>query len=1055
MKNTITALLLVILQVRADCAEAPRPLLLQKPTVNRTHVAFVFGDDLWMVGRDGGDARRLTTGLKADDPAFSPDGKYLAFTGEDKGEVDIYVMPAGGGVARRLTYHPGPEHGVAGWTRDSRQVLFWSTRANYSNGRHTQLFTIALEGGLPTPLPLPMAYQGSYSPDASHIAYVPLPPFIDTWKRYRGGQAGAIWIADLRDSHVEKVPRTDCNDYYPMWVGKRVYFLSDRNGPFTLFAYDPATKEVKQVLANRGLDLKSASAGPDAIVYEQFGSLHLFDPASGKEHTIQVRIPADLPGLRPLLENVAKQIQHADISPTGVRAVFEAHGEILTVPAAKGDVHNLTNTPGVAERDPAWSPDGQSVAFFSDESGEYELHVRPARGSGPVRKYVLGKPPSFYRAPTWSPDGTKIAYTDKRLNLWFLDLAGGKNTLVDTGTYMDDLPQPAWSPDSRWLAYARQLSNAYRAVFLYSLETGKRHQVTDGLCDARQPIFDRGGKYLYFTASTDVGQAVDLVLDMANIGRPLTRSVYAVVLREGLPSPVGPENDEEPGKETPPRDAHKDAADGPVRIDLEDIGLRIVTLPLPPRSYRGLWAGKAGVLFALEGQPALIEADSGRWKNTLHKFELEKRKQEKFVEGANDVRVAHNGEKLLYRDGDRWFIVPTAQPPKAGDGALGLDGLEVKVQPQAEWRQMYHEVWRVERDFLYDPGWHGLDLRAAEKAYARYLDGLASRRDLDYLCREMLGELTLGHVFVVGPDETDNKAPKTGLLGADYEIDRGRYRFAQVYRGDPWGQDLRAPLVQPGARVKPGEYLLAVNGHNLRPPENLYRLFEGTAGKSVELLVGPNADGAGARKVTVVPTDVWKEQALRHAAWVDGNRRKVEQLSGGRAAYIYLPDCYLDGFAAFNRQFYAQAGKEAAVIDERFNSGGIMPDYYLDVLGRPVRSYVATREGAEWVHPHGAIFGPKVLLINERSSSSGDLLAQMFRQAGLGPLVGKRTWGGAVGIGWYPQAVRAGHDPQLEKAVSLVLEELKKHPPSQPQRPAYPNYHQAVPAGNTKADGPH
>jgi tricorn protease len=1080
MKRLAIVLLFVVLGGPLARGEEGKPLLLRQPTVNRTHVAFVYGDDLWLISREGGDARRLTTGLRVDDPAFSPDGKHLAFTGNDRGTVDIYVMPAAGGVARRLTYHPGPEHGAAGWTPDSRRVLFLSSRSCYSNGRHTQLFTVGLEGGLPAPLPLPMAYQGSYSPDGSRIAYVPLPSWIHTWKRYRGGQATAVWLADLADSHIEKIPRTDSNDWYPMWIGKRIFFLSDRDGPFTLFAYDPASKKVKKVLENDGLDIKSASAGPDVIVYEQFGSLHLFDPATLKQRKLHVRIPADLPGVRPRLENVAKQIENADISPTGARAVFEAHGEILTVPAVKGDVQNLTSSPGAAERDPAWSPDGKSIAYFSDESGEYELHVRPARGGRDVKKYTLGKAPSYYRSPVWSPDSGKIAYNDQRLNIWCIDLGTGKNTLVDAGMYMDDRPVPAWSPDSRWLTYARQLKNAYRAVFLFSLASGKRHQITDGLSDARHPVFDRSGKYLYFTSSTDIGQSVDLVLDMATIGRPFTRRVHAVVLRDDLPSPLAPESDEEAGKEKPARDKDRDTEAGPLRIDLEDIDLRILTLPLPPRSYRGLLAGKEGVLFVLEGPPALIETDPGRWNNILHKFELEKRKSEKLLEGANDVKVSHNGEKLLYRDGQRWFIVPTAQPPKKDDGALKLDGMEIRVDPCAEWKQMYHEVWRVERDFLYDPGWHGLDLRAAEKKYAPYLDGISTRGDLNYLFKEMLGELSLGHVFVANPRNPDDKPSKMGLLGADYEIDNGRYRFARIYRGDNWGTDLPAPLLQPGSRVKSGEYLLAVNGHDVRPPENLYRLFEGTAGKSVELLVGPSADGKGARRLTVVPIDTGKELALRHFAWVDENRRKVEKLSGGRVAYIYVPDCFLDGFAAFNRYFYAQAGHEAAIIDERFNSGGIMPDYFVDVLSRRVKAFVATREGSEWVNPHGAIFGPKVLLINERSSSSGDLLAQMFRQAGVGKLIGKRAWGGAVGIGRYPtlmgggfvtapkaaywfpsgkwelenqgaapdieveldpKAVRGGHDPQLEKAVAVVLEELKKQPPRKRQRPAYPNYH--------------
>jgi tricorn protease len=1081
------------------------PLLLQRPTVNRTYVAFVYGDDLWMVGRQGGDARRLTSGMNADNPHFSPDGAHLAFTAEAHGNQDVYVMPASGGVARRLTYHPGTDR-VVGWTPDSKQILFASGRSSYH--RFERLFTIPLEGGFPSEVPLPIAFEGSYSPDGSRLAYVPLPGAFTRWKRYRGGRATPVWIADLKSGHIEKVPRTDSNDFNPMWVGGRVYFLSDRNGPFTLFAYDPKDKQVTQVLANEGLDIKSAAAGPDVIVYEQFGSLHLLDPETGATHEVPVRIPADLPDIRPRFEKVAKQIQNADISPSGARAVFEAHGEIFTVPAEKGDVRNLTNSPTVADRAPAWSPDGRSIAYFSDETGEYQLHVRDARASGPAKKFALGKASSFYYTPVWSPDSKKIAYGDECLQLWVLDLGTGKNSLVDAGTYLDDTPTPVWSPGSRWLAYTKQLKSAFHAIFAYSLEKGARHQLTDGMSDVRDLVFDKNGKYLYFTASTDVGQgAAGTALDMAVIGRPITQNVYVMLLREDLPSPLAPQSDEEKEaeapmsemapakvgsaeKKTPGRDEAKKTE--AVRIDPEDINQRILALPLEPRRYTDLQIGKPGVLFVLEGTPARIEIDQARWPSTLHKFDLEKLKTEKFIEGVKSFRVTHNGEKLLYEKGDQHFIVSTAQVPKSGEGALHLDGLELRVDPRAEWRQMYHEVWRIERDFLYDPGFHGLDLKATEKKYEPYLDGLASRRDLNYLFGEMLGELTLGHVYINDPPSlVSTPTVKVGLLGADYRIENGRYRFEHIYRGENWNPKWHGPLLQPGAQVKEGEYLLAVNGQELRAPENVYKLFEGTAGKSVVLKVGPHPDGRGARTVMVVPVD--NERSLRYLSWVDENRRKVDRLSDGRVAYIYVPDTYLDGFARFTRYLFPQSGKEAAVIDERFNGGGIMPDYIIEALQRKPRSYVATRHGHEWVSPNGAICGPKVMITNEFAGSGGDILPYYFRQEGVGPLLGKRTWGGAVGIGAYPklldgggvtapkaafwfpsgrweienhgvdpdievefdpEAVRAGHDPQLEKAVTVALDQLEKHPITRPQRPPYPNYHQGKPNGKRAKGGP-
>src|SRR5581483_9772510 len=486
MKSMIVSLLLVFLTTSLGFAEVNSPLLLQKPAINRTHVAFVYGDDLWTVDRQGGDARKLTSGVGLEtDPVFSPDGTHIAFTGEYEGNVDVYVVPSAGGVPRRLTYHPGVDQ-VVGWTPDGKNVLFRSLRNSFS--RVSRLFTIPIEGGFPTELPLPKAYSGSYSPDGTHMAYVPVPPAFNIWKRYRGGRTTPVWLARLSDSHIERIPREDSNDFNPMWVGDRVYFLSDRNGPVTLFVYDTLSKQVSQVVPNDGLDIKSASAGPDAIVYEQFGKLHTLDLKTGKPQPLDIRVAADLPAVRPHYKKVAAQILAAGLSPSGVRAVFEAHGEILTVPAEKGDIRNLTNTPGVAERDPAWSPDGRWIAYFSDESGEYQLYVCDQHHAGAVRKIALGKAPSFYFGPVWSPDSKKIAYTDKRLNVWVLDVDQGASTLVDTDTFDDAALDPAWSPDSRWLAYTKQLDNYLRAVFLYDVQSGKRQQITDGMSDVRYAV---------------------------------------------------------------------------------------------------------------------------------------------------------------------------------------------------------------------------------------------------------------------------------------------------------------------------------------------------------------------------------------------------------------------------------------------------------------------------------------------------------------------------------------------------------------------------------------
>ncbi|HVH70744.1 MAG TPA: PDZ domain-containing protein, partial [Candidatus Dormibacteraeota bacterium] len=1044
--------------------------------------------------------RRLTSGGHEQKPSFSPDGTQIAFTGDYDGTRGVYVVPAAGGEPRRLTYHPA-DADVQGWTPDGKRILFSSFRTAFAGGA-VQLYTVPAEGGFATPLPLLRAAEGSFSPDGARIAYVPNMQWQRAWKRYRGGQTKPIWIANLSDSSVEgKIPRENSNDFNPMWVGDTIYFLSDRNGPVTLFFYDMKSQQVKQSVKNDGLDIKTASATSDAIVYEQFGSLHLLDLKSGSDRALDIRPVADLAEVRPhFLKIEPRRIRAAAISPTGARAVFGVRGEILTVPAEKGDIRNLTNTTDLVERDPDWSPDGKSIAYLSDESGEYALHIRDQNGRGEVRKISLGNPPTFYYSPMWSPDSKKIGYTDKRLNYWYVDLDKKTPVRLDTDTYTDPAHglQMAWSPDSRWIAYTKQLTNHLHAVFAYSLEQAKSYQLTDGMSDTLYVGFDKEGKYLYFTAATDTALNTGW-LDMTSLQRPVTRSVYVIVLKKDLPSPLAPESDEEKGKETEKsgrdrkadadKDKEKDKAkkETPVivQIDLEGISQRILALPIPARNYYGLITGKAGVLFLAEG-PAVdpIEFDDGGPATKIHKFDLKTRKTEQILDGVTSFNVSFNGEKMLYAKQNQWFIAPAEKPadgppPPGQAGPLKLDSMEIYVDPRAEWKHMYEQVWRDERDFLYDPGLHGLNLEAVKKKYEPFLEGISTRDDLNYLFTEMLGNIAVGHMFVGGGDLPEPKRIKTGLLGADYSVESSRYRFSRVYNGENWNPKLRAPLTQPGVNVYAGDYLLAVNGRDVSPPADVYSFFEETAGKQVVLKVGAKPDGSGAREVTVVPMD--DETPLRNYAWIEDNRRKVDEMTGGRVAYVYLPDTYAGGFTNFNRYYFAQVGKDAAIIDERYNGGGDIADYIIDYLRRPLLSYWNMREGKDITTPIEAIFGPKVMIINEMAGSGGDALPWMFRKTGIGPLIGKRTWGGLVGhytnpgdlldggftgtpnLAFYnpngtwdvenhgvppdveteydPKAARAGHDTQLEKAVEVVMDLLKKNPPpSAPHHPAFPNY---------------
>ncbi len=1068
-------------------AQSAKPLLLQTPTVSRTQIAFAYGGEIWIVDRNGGEARRLVTGSgMLSGPVFSPDGSLVAYTGDYDHNQDVYIVAAAGGEPRRLTWHPGTDVAV-GWTPDGKGVIFRSVRSSYS--RFEQLYTVPVTGGFPTPLPLPMGVQGSYSADGSHLAYVP------SWNRrlgaatsyvaiqhYRGGHFASIWIANLADSSIVKVPHVDTNDYCPMWIGDKIYFLSDRDGAVTLFAYDTKTQEIRKLLDNSSFDFKSATAGPGAIVYEQLGSLHLYDLATGKEKQIEVRIAADMPQVRPHFEKVAEHILNAHISPSGQRAVFEAHGEILTVPAEKGDIRNITNTPGAAERNPAWSPDGNSIAYFSDESGEYALHIRSQDGLSPARVIDLGRPPSFFYDPTWSPDSKKIAYSDKRLNLWYVDLDHPEPVKVDTDRF--DSPyhefDVVWSPDSRWLAYTKQLASYQHAVFVYSLEDRKITQFTDGMSDALYPHFDKSGKYLYFTASTDMGLTTGW-LDMTSEAHPVTRAVYVAVLRKDLPSPIAPESDDEKAAE---KKDEKPAASGaekekkePVKvtIDFDNLSQRILSLPIPERNYQFLTSRKEGVLYVLEG-PQVEGAGAPGF--SVQRFELKTRKTEKIVDDARAFILSDNGEKMLYRHGEDWFITAADKPVKPGEGKLKIADMQVYVDPPAEWRQMFHEVWRIERDFFYDPHFHGLNLAAAEKAYEPFLAGVTSRADLDYLFADMLANINVLHMYVAGGIFPEVKAVRVGLLGADYTIENGRYRFSRIFNGENWNPQLHAPLTQPGVNVVQGEYLLAVNGRELRGTDEIYSFFQETAGKQTVLRVGPNPDGSGARDVTVVPVE--SETALRNLDWIESNRRKVDEMTGGKIAYVYLPNTAGGGYTNFNRYYFAQVGKQGAILDERFNGGGQLADYIIDYLRRPILSLIATREGETYSEPQEAIRGPKAMIINEFAGSGGDAMPWYFRKTGVGPLVGTRTWGGLVGIGGYPvlmdggtvtaprwaifgtegkwevenhgiapdveveldpKLVREGHDPQLEKAVEIVLQSLKDHPLPTYKQPPYPNYH--------------
>jgi tricorn protease len=1110
-------------------AEA-KPHLFQSPALKGDLIAFGYAGDLWTVPRNGGRAVRLTNGVGLESmPIFSPDGATIAFTGEYDGNTDVFTIPAAGGIPHRVTYHPAPDAAVA-WTPDGKRILFRSTRA--AANRYTQIFSVAAEGGEAVKLPLPMAYQGQMSPDGSRIAYSPLPPAFGfefttfvSWGNYRGGRASTIRLTTLPGLDSVEIPHDQASDFFPVWSGQRIYFLSGRAGPIGIFSYDPATKRVAEALHNDGADIRSLGGDGATLVYDQLGEIHLYDTAAGQAHQVPIQIDADLPEVRRHLRNVAGEIDHAAISPTGIRAALEAHGEILTVPVKNGPIRNITNTPGVMERSPAWSPDGQFIAYFSDESGLYRLHVASQLGAlqpgaAEVRKFPLAAEPAYYFAPKWSPDSKRIAFHDNRLNIYLLDTVSGKLSIINGkdvyGGFSEASYDLAWSPDSKWVAYPRSLANHLHALFLYSVESGKSTQLTDPMADSLMPAFDRNGKYLYFTASTNAG-ATSNGLDMTSDLYEVRSNIYAVVLAADQPSPVAPELSDEktsPQKQSTPQEADQAArgdeprrgaerlraqgapaaapASAPivVKVDLNGIEARVAALPLPSAAYVSLAAGAHGSLyFAVRSDTTRLDDHTA----TLSRWTPEDKKTEKLADRIEHFELSADGEKMLVALSNHkpdappetageevrptWIIVPANAPLKPGDGTLPLSDLQVRIDPAAEWMQMYHEVWRIERAYFYDPHFHGAPTALDERRYEPYVASIASRADLNYVFQDMLGAFSVGHLRGSGGAIPRARRVPGGLLGADYFIRDNRYCLAKIYTGGDFNPRVMAPLAQPGLNLSAGDCIVAINGLELTSAVDIQQALEGTADHAVALRIAP-AHGGGPRDVTVVPTA--NEGSLRNMDWIESNRRAVDKLSDGRLAYIYLPNTGNEGFASFNRWYFAQMQKQGAIIDERFNAGGQVADYIVEVMSRKIASYWSPRYGSIEHTPNAGIYGPKVMIANEVSGSGGDALPWMFKQAKLGTLVGKRTWGGLVGIGeipvlmdgghvtspsvaffspkgeWDvenhgvdpdlvvdqdPKAVSEGHDPQLEAAVAVAMRELTAHPAAPPARPPYPDYH--------------
>ena len=1058
--------------------------MLAQPAISNNHIAFIYAEDLWVANRDGSQPRRLTVdeGIELV-PFFSPDGKTIAFSAEYDGNMDVFIVPVEGGIPTRLTWHPSPEI-VRGFTPDGKSVLFGSQQAAFSN-RYANLFTVPVTGGMATKLEIPNASGATYSPDGKQMAYNPINDASRQWKHYRGGSIANIWIYNFGDHATIKIPQPEggCNDLSPMWVGNTIYFRSDRNGEYNLFAYNTATKKIDQLTNFKDFPVLNASAGNGIIVFEQAGYLHTFSPGETDSKKLKIGIAADLLELRPRFVKGTKYIRSAGLSPSGQRAVFDFRGDIVTVPAEKGDPRNITQTVSVHEKYPAWSPDGKTIAYFSDVSGEYELHIKPQEGKGVVKTFKLNGT-GFYANTRWSPDSKKISFTDNGRNLYVLDAATGVIQKIDAdelyvpGPFRDMLGD--WSSDSKWMAYTKVTETQFKRIYLYSVDQQKSYALTDGLSDASEPIFDRGNKYLYFFASTDAGPVINW-FDQSNADMRSTNSIYLVTLQKETISPFAKESDEEKastgsgGKE--PADTSKTKKDpaaekksASMSIDWEGIQNRIIDLPVRAGNYSQLGMGKEDELLFVSN------SYDNPGPGMLHKYEVKKRKDNE-VMTMDGYQLSADGKKMLYVNGTNWSISNAGEKAEPGKGVLNIADIQVKIDPIAEWPQIFNEAWRVNRDYFYDPGMHGANWLAMKKKYEVFLPDLACRRDLNTLIQWMCSELAVGHHRITDGGDVLNTPERVGggLLGADFIVDKNRYRIKKIYGGLNWNPNLRSPLTEPGVNTKEGDYLLAVNGINVTASDNLYRFFENTAGKIVELTIGPDADNTGSRVVKVVP--VANEAALRNRDWVEGNLKKVNEATNGQVAYVYVPNTADLGHEYFKRYFFPQANKKAIIIDERFNGGGSLADYYIDILQRPYQANWNMRYGKDLKSPSASIQGPKVMIIDETAGSGGDMLPWMFRKFKVGTIVGKRTWGGLVGILGFPEFIDGGgvtapnvaiwtkdgfvvenegvapdveveqwpaevikgRDPQLEKAIEIALKELEKNPQVEPKRPPYPN----------------
>ncbi len=1054
--------------------------MLQYPDVSKTKIVFSYGDNLWIVSKEGGVANKLTTPKGVEIlPRFSPDGSHIAFSGNYEGNVDIYVIPSEGGMPVRVT-HQGMADKMVCWYPDGKHLLYASSMES-GKQRFDQFYKVSPDGGMPEKLVLPYGEFASISPDGNSIAYTPRTRVFRTWKRYRGGMATDIWIYNFDKNTAENITDEAANDEFPMWHNNIIYYLSDR-GPAeraNIWSYNLSTKEKKQITDFKDFDIHFPAMGPGDIVFEAGGKLYLLDLKTDKYHEVKVEVVTDELTLMPHTENVEKKIRNYFLSPDGKRALFEARGDVFSVPAEEGNIVDLTNSSGYAERFPAWSPNGKYVAYWSDRSGEYELTLKDMESPAKEKKLTSYGPGYRYQI-FWSPDSKKMAFIDKAMNIYIYNMDKDKTVKVDKELYayegnLENFTV-SWSSDSRWVAYAKDLDNLHSAIYIYDTKDEKTHPVTTGFYSDAQPVFDPGGKYLYYFTDRSLKP---LYSDMQNTWiYANSTNLAAVTLQSGVASPIAPKNDtvavkqDEEKKKDDKDDSKakkkKEEKSKEINIDFANIEARSVVLLPEAGNYTNLEAVTGKVVYL-----KLPNTGSADKKKSIDYYDLKKREQKTIAGGVDNYTISADGKKMMIAKSGSYYVVDVA-PEQKLEKKVPVSELEMTINPRAEWHQIFNDVWRFERDFFYDPNMHGVNWEKMRERYGKLIDYAVTRSDVNYILGELIGEMSSSHTYRGGGDIETPEKRAVGYLGIDWELSNGAYRIKKIIKAAPWDIENRSPLDQPGINVKEGDYILAVNGVPIDVTKDPWAAFQGLANKTVELTLNSKPTMDGARNIIVKTMS--NETRLRNLAWIEANRKTVEKQTDGKIGYIYVPDTGIHGQDELLREFLAQVDKQGLIVDERFNNGGQIPDRFIELLNRKPLAFFAVRDGKNWQWPQFAVSGPKVMLINGWSGSGGDAFPDFFRKAGLGKLIGERTWGGLIGISGAPSLVDGGFitvptfrqynpdgtwfaeghgvdpdikvvddpaqmvkgiDPQLEKAIDVVMQELKTNPPVNPKQPPY------------------